>query len=147
VTQAWVLLAVVMGAFLAVQPTLNAEIGRHVGGSVPAAFVNFGTGFLTLIVFMLVLRTSVPELSAARAAPWWAWLGGVIGAVFVVTGAFLTPRIGVTALIAGILVGQLAASLLLDHFGAFNLDVREASWSRVLGVLLAAAGVWFVSRS
>lgn len=145
-SQAWVLLAVLMGAFLAVQPTLNAEIGRHIGGPVPAAFVNFGTGFVTLVVFMLLLRTGLPDVASVRGAPWWAWFGGVIGSVFVVTAAFLTPRIGVTALIAGILLGQLAASLLLDHLGAFNLQVREASWNRIAGVLLAAAGVWFASR-
>lgn len=142
----WLFLAVIMGAFLAVQPTLNAEVGRHLGGTLQAAMVNFCTGFLILVTFMLVLRSGVPELAGVRSAPWWAWFGGVIGATFVVSGTFLTPRIGVTALIASILLGQLAASLLIDHFGAFNVTVREVSWQRIGGVVLAALAVVLVSR-
>lgn len=142
----WLVLAVVMGAFLAIQPTLNAEIGRHVGGTMHAALVNFCTGFAVLVAFMLLFRSGLPDVAGARGAPWWAWFGGVIGATFVVSGTFLTPRIGVTALVASILLGQLVASLLIDHFGAFNVTVREISLERLAGIGLAGLAVVLVSR-
>jgi bacterial/archaeal transporter family-2 protein len=146
-TSLWVVFAVAVGSLLALQPTLNAEAGRHLGGPVVAAAVNFSVGLVVLAVLTLIIRGGLPSLAEARAVPWWAWCGGLIGATFVATAAFLAPRIGISALVAAILLGQLAASMVLDHYGLFNLPVREISWTRVLGVLLAGGGVLLVSQN
>lgn len=135
-----------VGGLLAVQPTLNAEAGRHLGGPIAGATLNFLTGLAVLIALMLVLRGSPPSIAAVRSVPWWGWCGGLIGATFVGTAAFLVPRIGVAVLIASILCGQLVASLIIDHFGLFNTAIREASWLRMAGVAMAAAGVILVTR-
>jgi transporter family-2 protein len=41
---------------------------------------------------------------------------------------------------AGI-VGQLGASLLIDHYGWFGMPVQPATPTRLIGVALLAAGV------
>ena len=143
----WVVFAVAVGGLLAVQPTLNAEAGRHLGGPVVAAAVNFSVGLIFLALLAIGVRGGLPNLAEARAVPWWAWCGGLIGATFVATAAFLAPRIGITALVAAILLGQLAASLVLDHYGLFNLPVREINWPRLLGVLMAGGGVLLVTQN
>jgi transporter family-2 protein len=146
-TWIWISVAIAVGTLVAIQPTLNAEIGRHAGGALAAAAVNFGVGLVALVALTATLGNGLPSLTALRAAPWWAWGGGLIGASFVTTAAFLTPRIGVAALIAAIICGQLAASVVLDHFGLFNLPIREASWPRILGVVMAACGVLLVTQN
>lgn len=143
----WVGFAVVIGGLLAVQPALNAEIGRHLGGPVVAAAVNFTVGLIALIAIVAAFGGGMPNVSAAvRSAPWWAWCGGLIGATFVASAALLAPRIGMSALVSSVLLGQLASSLVIDKFGLFNLAAREVNWQRVLGVALAAAGVLLVTR-
>lgn len=143
----WVAFAVMVGGLLAVQPALNAEIGRHLGGPVAAAAVNFTVGLAALIAIVLYMNGGLPNVAAAtRSAPWWAWCGGLIGATFVASAALLAPRIGMSVLVSSILLGQLAASLVLDQYGLFNLAVREVDLQRVLGVVLAAAGVLLVTR-
>ena len=99
-----------------------------------------------MLGLLFVLRGGLPSAAAVRAIPWWGWCGGLIGATFVASAAFLAPRIGVAALIASILCGQLAASVIIDHFGLFNVAIREASLVRVAGVVMAAAGVVLVTR-
>lgn len=146
ITWLWIAFAAAVGCLLAVQPTLNAEAGRHLGGAIAAAGLNFATGLVALVAILLVVRGNLPEITAARDMPWWAWCGGLVGATFVATAAFLTPRIGVAALIASILCGQLAASLIIDHFGLFHVAVREASLPRISGVLMAGVGVVLVTR-
>ncbi|MBA1146599.1 DMT family transporter [Ectothiorhodospiraceae bacterium WFHF3C12] len=143
----WVVFAVAVGCLLAIQPTLNAEVGRHLGGPIVAAAVNFIIGLVVLAALALYIRGGLPSLGELRSAPWWAWFGGLIGATFVSTAAFLAPRIGVSAMFASVIFGQLAASLLLDHFGLFNLPVQEISWQRVVGVAMAGAGVLLVSQN
>lgn len=145
-TWLWVAFAMAVGCLLAVQPPLNAEAGRHLGGPIAAAALNFITGLAVLILILLLRRGGLPELGAVRAIPWWGWCGGLIGAGFVATAAFLTPRIGVATLIASILCGQLAASLIIDHFGLFHVAIREVSLPRLTGVVMAAVGVILVTR-
>lgn len=144
----WVAMAMFVGGLLAVQPALNAEVGRHLGGPVVAAAVNFSVGLVALVAIVAAVGGGMPNLSAAaRNAPWWAWFGGFIGATFVSSAALLAPRIGMSALVASVLVGQLAASAILDHYGLFNLSIREIGAQRMLGLALAAAGVLLVTRS
>ncbi len=143
----WVGFAVFIGGLLAVQPALNAEIGRHLGGPVVAAAVNFTVGLIALVAIVIAFGGVVPNVSAAvRTAPWWSWFGGLIGATFVASAALLAPRIGTAALFSSIMLGQLTASLIIDKFGLFNLATRDVDWQRVFGVGLVAAGVILVTR-
>ena len=52
-----------------------------------------------------------------------------------------TPVLGAALMLASSIVGQLSAALVIDHFGLFGATVVPISTTRVLGVLLLAAGV------
>jgi len=77
-------------------------------------------------------------------APWWNWIGGPMGALIVLSGAALAPRLGAAAFIAAVVGGQLACSLVLDHFGLMDLPRQVVTPGRLLGVLLVFAGVVLV---
>jgi transporter family-2 protein len=76
--------------------------------------------------------------------PWYAWLGGLYGAFFVGVAAFAAPRIGVGVLLTAAVAGQLAAAVVLDHYGLLGLARHPISVTRVAGVLLVFAGAWLV---
>ena len=76
----------------------------------------------------------------------WAWLGGAYGAVFVVAAAFAVPRLGVASTITLMIAGQLALSLVLDHFGWLGVPRQPLSLTRIAGVALVLAGVLLVRR-
>jgi transporter family-2 protein len=140
------MLMLVGGAFLALQAPTNALLARSVGSPVNAALVSFLVGSAGLAVAALLLQAR-PDAAAVRALPWWAWLGGLYGAVLVAATAFAAPKIGVAAALTLVVAGQFVMALALDHFGAMGLVVRPVNLPKVLGLVLIAAGVLLVRRA
>ena len=135
--------AFLAGALIALQGPTNAMLGRGVGSPVNAALVSFAVGLVALLAAAFLLGAR-PNPAVARGLPWYAWTGGLYGAVFVAIAAFAAPRLGITFFLIIAIAGQLAMALLLDRTGAFGLPVVEINWQRVGGVLLVLAGAWLV---
>jgi len=144
---AWiaVLVVLVSGTLVALQAPTNAALARAVNSPVNAALVSFAVGTAALLVAAFVLRVR-PDLASVKALPWWAWLGGLYGAVFVAAAAFATPRIGVAATLTLLIAGQLVMAAALDHFGALGVPRQEITPLRLLGLALVAGGVLLVRR-
>jgi len=138
-------LAVAAGALIAIQAPTNAMLGRPLDSPVSAAFVSFvvGTAALGLLAFLLPSR---PDAAGVRALPWYVWLGGLYGAFFVAVAAFGAPRVGVTVLLTSAIAGQLAAAMILDHFGMLGLPRQPIGIERILGLALVIGGVILVRR-
>ena len=139
------LLAVVTGALLPLQALINAQLGQRTSGALFASFASFLIGTLALGVALLVTRTPLPALQQTTALPSWAWLGGLIGALFVVAATVLIPRLGAAALICLAVFGQLVGSLLLDHYGVLHAP-KPADAVRIAGAALVALGALMVVR-
>jgi bacterial/archaeal transporter family-2 protein len=141
-----VVLALVAGAGLPVQAGVNAAMGRHVGRPEWAAFVSFGVGLVALAAWLFAARLAPPPALSVARAPWWAWTGGVIGAFYVSAIVLLTPRLGVAATLALSVAGQMVAALVLDQVGAFGLELRPLSATRLLGSALLVVAVVLIRR-
>ena len=135
------LLAIAVGgACIATQAPINARLGSHVGDPVTAAAISFIVGAIILSA-LVVLRGAVPSLDQAAAVPWWGWIGGALGAIYVWAAVWSVGTLGVVTLVAALIFGQLAAALVLDAIGAFGIAVREITWTRVAAVALVAGGL------
>ncbi|MGZ9098502.1 MAG: DMT family transporter [Brevundimonas sp.] len=140
------MIAVVLGgAATALQAPTNAKMMTAVGSPVNAAFVSFAVGTAALGILAVILQTR-PDMAASRALPWYAWVGGLYGAIFVVAAAWGVPRLGVATTIILMVAGQLLLSVALDHFGAMGMPKQPISWGRVAGVLMVLGGVLMVRR-
>lgn len=134
------------GAATALQAPTNARMMGAVGSPVNAAFVSFAVGTAALGLLAAALQVK-PDMSAARALPWYAWVGGLYGAVFVVAAAWGVPRLGVATTITLMVAGQLMLSLVLDHFGVMGVPRQPMNLTRAAGVALVVAGVLLVRRA
>ncbi len=137
---------VLAGGLIAAQGAINGRLASHLGGPLQAALVSFSVGWIVLFTLTVALRQPAPALNAAAGAPWWAWVGGAMGAFMVAMAATAVPRIGVAAWVSAVIAGQLVAAIAYDHVGAFGQAVREASWQRFLGAALLAGGVYLIRR-
>jgi bacterial/archaeal transporter family-2 protein len=137
--------ALLGGAMIALQAPTNAALARSVGSPVNAALVSFAVGTLALLLVALALGVR-PASAPVRSLPWYAWTGGLYGAVFVAMAAFAVPRTGVTLFLTVAIAGQLAMALLLDRLGAFGVPRVEVSPVRVAGILLVLGGAFLVRR-
>lgn len=139
-------LAFVAGAAITVQFAVNAELRKAVGGPVSAGALSFLVGTIVLFAAVAALRQVPQSLSSLWGAPWWAWAGGVLGALFVVSSVVLTPRLGVAATLGFIIAGQMITSIILDQFGLLHLSVQPASAFRLVGAALVVSGAYLVLR-
>ena len=107
------LAALIGGGLIALQAPINAEVASRLGNPLAAATVSFCVGTAALIlVTMLVARHST-DLGAVKALPLYMLLGGgLLGAVYVTVNLMLAPRIGIAAVMALGIAGQLFAALL-----------------------------------
>lgn len=132
------ILTVCIGAMLAIQAPVNAQLGRALASPVAAALVSVVVSSLS-VACLLGLSGDAPRWSAP---PLWLLLvGGVLGALYVFGSLSLVPRLGSATFFACIIAGQLTAGLILDHLGAFGLPAHEISVGRIAAVCLVLAGV------
>ena len=141
---AYLVLALAAGMFMPVQAGINTRLAGLVDGVIPAAFISFFVGTLVLGAVLAATGQGVPLARAGAAAPWWYWTGGSLGAFFVTATVVLAPRIGGGAMVALTLAGQVAASMLLDHFGLLGFPHIPFDAKRLVGSVLLLAGVYLI---
>jgi transporter family-2 protein len=136
---------VVAGGLVAIQAPVNATLGRAVG-NLPAVAVSFAVGLTALVGLTLLVGGGFGDLGEAHSLPWWAFVGGLLGAVYVTCAMATVSTLGAGGVTVATIAGQLAASVVLDRLGAFGLEQRSLSAPRMLGVALVAIGTVLVVR-
>ncbi len=140
-----IVLAFVAGVLLAVQAPTNSILAKAGGSPVLAALISFAVGTAALFVVWMGSGHR-PAAGAFRGIPYYAWFGGLYGAVFVAVAAYAAPRIGLASLITIGIAGQILMAVLLDHYGALGLPRDPVSLVKMLGAGLVIVGVVMVRK-
>jgi bacterial/archaeal transporter family-2 protein len=141
----YIVAGLLAGAFIAIQSILNAGLGRKVGslGSVLVLTVVSALVVLVLIFFF-------PGTATLKESPglkdWYLYVGGLLGIAILTASIVLVPRIGASATLTTLVVGQLVTALFLDHIGWLGTPRIEISLSRVIGIMLLVIGAYFIVR-
>jgi len=93
---------------------------------------------------LLVNVASRPAVQRSGPLPWWLLTGGLLGSAFVLVSAFNAPLLGTSLTVSIVLLGQVAAGLLLDHRGWLGVRQRPITAWRLLGAALVLIGVALV---
>jgi transporter family-2 protein len=136
------LFAIVAGAFLPLQAGVNAKLAEFVGGPVRASAISFTVGAICLMIVVALFYRSGSH--RASDAPWWAWIGGMLGAVFVTASVVVPVRMGAAAFFGIVVAAQLVTSVLMDQFGWLSFAQRDISPVRLFGVGLLISGALLV---
>jgi transporter family-2 protein len=135
------LLAVGAGVSIVVQQVLNANLRGALNSAAWSGFVSYLVGTICMALLALSLRDGVPSASVAARLPWWAWSGGLFGAIFVALAILLIPQLGAAPIFALLVAGQMLCSLAFDHFGLLGIPVHPASLVRLAGAAFLITGV------
>lgn len=139
------LAAAAAGCLIALQSPINATMAFRIGHPIAGAALSFTVGTVALLVLAAVFARDSFDAAAVARLPLLLLLGGgLLGAVFVTSNIMLTPRIGVAAVVALGIAGQVVSSLALDHYGFFGMAVRELSAGRLVGAGMVIAGALMV---
>jgi len=138
--------AAALGVVVSFQPLINVILARAVGSPYGAAAISIAVAGLGALAMIVVTGRGDLSRAALASVPWWVYLAGLIGTVFVAGGVVIAPVTGALLFFACVVAGQLVGALLADHFGLFGAAVRHVSVARLLGLALVLGGALLVQR-
>lgn len=139
----WVFIAtaLMLGAFMAIQPAINGQLRWQLGGPAHAAMVSTAVSTISLFVFVFAIqRNPWPDAATVTSIPWWMWTGGLLGAAYVALSLVLVHRLGAAVAFSLIILGQMVFALVLDHNGWLGVAQSEITITRIGGALLVVCG-------
>ncbi len=143
----YVVIAALIGVALSFQPPINATMSRTVGSPLLAASISLGISLFLVIMLWLSLGKGSGDISEFRNTPWWVYVGGAVGVVFVAGSLIVAPVLGVSIFFVCVVAGQLLGATLIDQFGVFGLPVKSVNMMKVTGLGLVLLGAVLVQNS
>ncbi|RDW16061.1 hypothetical protein CWR48_17905 [Oceanobacillus arenosus] len=139
----WRLIGIGAGMLMSIQAAVNGQLGVVLHSPFQAAFVSFFIGSVTLIIVVGLKDRNYTNIKEPikQSAPWWVWLGGIIGGLYVLINVFLVGQIGTGQTIILALFGQIVGSLLVEQFGLLKSVKNRITPIQILGLVLMFVGV------
>ncbi len=143
------LLILVASSLNAVQTGCNAKLQKGLAQPLLAAAVVYAVGLAVLLtavgVGVAVRGTAWVSSSGLTRVPWWALVGGLLGATYVLAMVTMTARVGSAAFMALSLAGTITTAVLIDHYGWLGMEHHPAGRWRIVGCALMVGGVALVA--
>lgn len=140
-TKLWMIWAVLIGMFSAMQQAINGRLGTLLNSPVQAAFISFGIGMILIIIVTAIFVKQSPTMSAVKQTEPWAYAGGILGALFVLTTVISVPQIGTGLTIMVALLGQLIGSIFVQQFGWWYSNKAGVQRKQIIGILVMLVGI------
>jgi transporter family-2 protein len=143
-----ILLMVAAGILMSLQGPVNSRLRVAAESPVLSAAISFLTGGLILLLIAGSggLGGFGAGIRGLSGAPWWAYLGGALGIMFVLGIILAIPAVGTVAVICAAILGQMVGSVLVDSFGWFGVPRIAPTPLRLLGLIIVFVGVLLVQK-
>ncbi|GJD93430.1 DMT family transporter [Methylobacterium iners] len=139
-------LAILAGIGNAIQPGPNSTLAKTLEQPFVAGLVVVLVSGTTLLATGLATgRLALPSQEQVTQVPWWAWFGGMLGALLICSQLFVARQIGAAPFLGILVTAGVVTSVVLDHFGWVGFQEHPATVWRVLGAALMVAGVALVA--
>lgn len=136
-----IIIALISGALMSIQGVFNTGVTKQAGNWLTNSWVQL-TGFVVCIVAWLIWER--PESSIAglfQIDHKYMLLGGVIGAFITLTVMLSMKNLGPAQAVLLIVISQVAVAYLIELFGWFAVEKADFQWSKLVGILVAIAGL------
>jgi bacterial/archaeal transporter family-2 protein len=134
------------GALQAWGPPMNSALRKALTNPWLSSLVSFLPIVAFLAVLVLCLPRPFPAAQAIAQMPWWAPLGGLVGAFAVVAGLMFVSQVGAAAFAGLTITANFLMSLLIDRYGWFGMSIHELSAGRLTGAALMVGGIVLICR-
>jgi len=143
----WIIPFIVLGGALQTcGAAMNGQLNKSLVNPWLASAVSFALITFFFVSIFLIWPHPLPTARDLERMPWWAVIGGLVGAVQVFAGLTLVNRVGAGMFVGITVTAALVMSLAVDHFGWFRMQVHPISVWRIVGGLLMVGGVGLISR-
>ena len=135
----WRIFGVLSGALSGVQTAIKASA------------ISFTVGLSCLCVICIGLRLMQGKCAVVQTRehmneknPWWMWIGGVFGGIYVLANVELAEIFGTGLAVIIILIGLTTGGILVDHFGLFESPKKTMNVQKIVGVCVMVFGATLI---
>lgn len=147
--------------FIAIAAVLNTTqsgcsgtLHKQMNHPILPGIITYVTGMAALLAGLMVYgwitKTPLPSLAQWRqltaTGPWWMWIGGVLGAVYVMAMVNVSQKAGAGVFMGVSVTASIVTSLAMDHYGLLGFKQHTASLPRVIGAGLMVAGLVLIGK-
>ena len=136
-------ISIFTGIVLAIMISLNGGLGNISGNYASSVIIHF-VGLIGIIFVLIFTKSKIKNL---KGIPVYMFTGGLIGILTVLFTNIGFSGLGVSLTVSLSLLGQLITSLIIDHFGYFNMPVIEFDKKKILGLIIIIAGIYVMTLS
>ncbi|HJB07863.1 MAG TPA: DMT family transporter [Candidatus Enterocloster faecavium] len=134
-----IIIALISGALMSIQGVFNTKVTEQSSMWVAAGWVQF-SAFLTCAgIWLFTGRQPVGDL--LQVTPKYVLLGGVIGALITYTVVKSMSGLGPAQAALLIVVSQIVVAYGIELFGLFGVEKADFQWRKLIGALIAVAGI------
>ncbi len=140
-----VMAALVTGIAIGAQSTLGGRIGSLIGSFKTGVLMNVIGGLIAVLVFLVLLIIKgkgfwqLPATALVMLV-----FAGALGILIVTGVSFAMQKAGVAVGLAGLILGQMILSVIVDAKGWGGAAPIPITWARVAGLLVMAVGVYLL---
>lgn len=130
-------MAALDGVLIGLMVVLNGLLASKTGNTQSLVIIH-GVGLLGSIVLLMGSRT---RLISIQGLPYYLFTAGALGIFTVLFNNSSFLMLGATLTLCLNLLGQLFASMIIDHFGLLGQQINRVNFLKLLGAVIMILGI------
>lgn len=140
------LLSFVGGIALAMQGSVNAQLGTALKSPLLATVVAFFMSTLYALAVVSLTAESLPSSPQIKNIPLYFWFtGGLLSLIGLGLYYYTIPKLGIASVISIGLCGQLIFAVIAGHYGWLNLPVEPITLRKMTGMGSLMLGIILIN--
>ena len=135
------LTSVFVGGLISLMILLNATLASYTGNYQSSIIVHL----VGLIGISMVLVFRKSKIKWHKSVPLYAYSAGFIGVMPIIFNNISFNVIGVSITLALGLLGQSISSVLIDHYGFFEMKIIKFNKRKLIGLMIIIIGIVIMS--
>lgn len=131
------MMAALDGVLIALMVVFNGLLASKTGNSQSLIIIHV----VGLLGTTLLLIGSRNRLKSIRGIPFYLFIAGALGIFNVLFNNISFLKLGATLTLCLNLLGQLIASMIIDHFGLLGQQVNKINSTKLLGISIMILGI------
>ena len=143
----WIIPFIILGGALqSTGAAMNGQLKNSLINPYLASAISFAMITFLFTALFFIMPHPLPTTANIAGMPWWAPIGGLVGALQGYMGLTQVNKVGAGPFMGFTVTASLIASLLIDHYGFSRMNLHPLNWLRGLGALLLVGGVTLIAK-
>lgn len=135
------LIALISGAFMAVQGVFNTNITKQTGPWITNSFVQLSGFCICLILWFFLERKETKWADILGVSNKYMLLGGAFGVIIIWTVILSMGKLGTSKAVFLIVFAQIVIAYLIEIFGWFGVEKTPFQWTKLLAIGIMIGGI------